>query len=461
MPAVDANLGAIRDAGARPYATVRKGFTAFANNDVIMAKITPCMENGKAALTRDLQNGIGFGSTEFHVLRSMGAVLPEYIYYFIRQESFRRAAENEMTGSVGQKRVPADFINNAEIPLPPFVEQERIVNLLNQLVIDTRSVRDRLGRLSSQLKHFRQAVLAAACSGKLTEEWRAQWNDSETGEQLVQQILKQRATTDRSESPLAMRQPDSEVPNSWYWTSLDTLVTDGPQNGLYKPSSEYGEGGSPIIRIEDFQNDSVRTRRELSKLRLSKQEADKYAVHPNDLVINRVNSPSHIGKCLLVPSDLCPAVFESNMMRITLSPEMSPVWVATYIRSDSGRARLTADAKWAVNQVSINQTDVVTTPVPVPSRREQDEIIRRVEALFKLADAIEKRVAAASARAEKLTQAILAKAFRGELVLTEAELARREGWEYEPASVLLERIKKEREKASANKERRKRTSIKA
>src|SRR5207302_10765392 len=136
-------LGAIRDAGVRSYAMVRKGFTAFANNDVIMAKITPCMENGKAALARGLQNGIGFGSTEFHVLRSMGAVLPDYIYYFIRQESFRRAAENEMTGSVGQKRVPVDFLSAAEIPVPPLAEQVRIVNLLNQLVVDTRSVHNR------------------------------------------------------------------------------------------------------------------------------------------------------------------------------------------------------------------------------------------------------------------------------------------------------------------------------
>src|SRR5687767_13824377 len=103
----------------------------------------------------------------------------------------------------------------------------------------------------------------------------------------------------------------------------------------------------------------------------------------------------------------------------------------------------------AVNQVSINQTDVVTTPVPVPPKLEQDEIVRRVETLFKLADLVEKRVAAATARAEHLTQAILAKAFRGELVPTEAELARRDGREYESAAVLIERVKKEREQAAS------------
>jgi len=86
-----------------------------------------------------------------------------------------------------------------------------------------------------------------------------------------------------------------------------------------------------------------------------------------------------------------------------------------------------------------------------PPLEEQHEIVQRVEGLFKLADAIEERVAAATLRAEKLTQAILAKAFRGELVPTEAELARREGRDYEPASVLLERIRREREKAAEEK----------
>src|SRR5437773_52189 len=81
MPAVDADLGAITNPELRPFTEVRKGFTAFRNGDVIMAKITPCMENGKAAVASNLENGLGFGSTEFHVLRSFGAVVPEFIYH--------------------------------------------------------------------------------------------------------------------------------------------------------------------------------------------------------------------------------------------------------------------------------------------------------------------------------------------------------------------------------------------
>jgi type I restriction enzyme, S subunit len=115
MPAVDAEKGAITKPEARPFGKVRKGYTSFREDDVIMAKITPCMENGKAAIARALHNGLGFGSTEFHVFRSNGAILPDFLYHFIRQESFRKAAEHEMTGSVGQKRVPASFLDSVEI----------------------------------------------------------------------------------------------------------------------------------------------------------------------------------------------------------------------------------------------------------------------------------------------------------------------------------------------------------
>jgi type I restriction enzyme, S subunit len=119
MPAVNADLGAITNPETRPFASVRKGgFTSFRDGDVIMAKITPCTENGKAALAAELTGRLGFGSTEFHVLRSNGAVLPEYRWRFIRQTSFRRMAEAEMTGSVGQKRVPVSFLEGAVIPLP-------------------------------------------------------------------------------------------------------------------------------------------------------------------------------------------------------------------------------------------------------------------------------------------------------------------------------------------------------
>lgn len=133
MPAVNAELGAITRSEIRSFSEVRKGYTSFRDGDVLMAKITPCMENGKAAIAYGLQNGLGFGSTEFHVIRPTGAILAEFVYHFIRQKSFRKAAEGEMTGSVGQKRVPAGFLEQVEIPLLPLAEQKQIVTKVEVL----------------------------------------------------------------------------------------------------------------------------------------------------------------------------------------------------------------------------------------------------------------------------------------------------------------------------------------
>jgi type I restriction enzyme, S subunit len=174
MPAVDADLGAITKSELKHYLEVRNGFTSFRDGDVIMAKITPCMENGKAAIIQGMKNGIGFGSTEFHVMRSRGEILPEYIYHYIRQKSFRKEAESHFTGSVGQKRVPADFIKHSTIPVPPLAEQEHIVARVEALLMQVNAARDRLSRVPLIMKKFRQAVLAAACEGRLTEGWRVE-----------------------------------------------------------------------------------------------------------------------------------------------------------------------------------------------------------------------------------------------------------------------------------------------
>ncbi len=119
---------------ARTYGDVKKGYTYFERGDVLVAKITPCFENGKAASTEMIQNKLGFGSTEFHVLRPSKDLNPKYVFYLIWSERFRKIGEKGMTGSAGQKRVPADLLRRLEIPLPPLDEQKRIAAILDKAV---------------------------------------------------------------------------------------------------------------------------------------------------------------------------------------------------------------------------------------------------------------------------------------------------------------------------------------
>jgi len=115
----------------RSLKDIRNGHTCFRENDVLFAKITPCMENGKGGHAIGLVNGIGFGTTEFHVLRASSEIEPRYIYHWTMTAELRRKAEAQMTGSAGQRRVPAEFFNSFKIPLYPRSEQRKIIDILD------------------------------------------------------------------------------------------------------------------------------------------------------------------------------------------------------------------------------------------------------------------------------------------------------------------------------------------
>lgn len=125
--------GRILSKQVRKYKDVKQGFTCFVENDIIFAKITPCMENGKGAFAADLCNGIGFGSTEFHILRAKESGNPKFIYHTTQSKKLRLRAEGYMTGSAGQQRVPKDFFYDYPILIPPFPEQEKIASILQSV----------------------------------------------------------------------------------------------------------------------------------------------------------------------------------------------------------------------------------------------------------------------------------------------------------------------------------------
>ena len=148
----------------------RRNLTYFEDGDVIFAKITPCMENGKIALARGLTGGAAFGSTEFHVLRPSDAVDARYLRYFLVQEDFRAEAERSMTGAVGQRRVPRSFLTNYLIPLPPMDEQQRIVAVLEDHLCRLDAASHSIDRVSDVTVSLRRSLLAAAFSGRFTKE---------------------------------------------------------------------------------------------------------------------------------------------------------------------------------------------------------------------------------------------------------------------------------------------------
>lgn len=156
MAAVDEVLGVIFSTETRRYSEVSKGYTPFTNGDVLFAKITPCMQNGKSAIAENLVGGFGFGSTEFHVLRPTDVVTSEYIFWLIRRPTFRVQAERHFTGSAGQQRVPTSFLENYPCPIPPLALQKEFaqrVTKIRELEADQATSRTRLDALFQSMLH--------------------------------------------------------------------------------------------------------------------------------------------------------------------------------------------------------------------------------------------------------------------------------------------------------------------
>ena len=321
MASIDAEKGIVAEYEVRPLSQVRKGFTPFSEGDVLFAKITPSMENGKAAIAYDLENGRGFGSTEFHVLSPRKGILSEWLFYFIHRKKFRSDGKANFAGTAGQLRVPADFIRDYPIPLAPLPEQHRIVARIEELFSHLDAGVQALQKAKAQLQRYRQAVLKAAVEGRLTEDWRKAHPEPEPAEELPEPVSK--------DSPKKYaKNALFELPSNWIWITLGNLIAEGPQNGLYLPQTSYGSG-IPILRIDDFQDNCSRSSNQLRLVNASFEDIEKYNLKDGDLVINRVNSPSHLGKCLLVSARNLPAIFESNMMRLQLSQSVYPQFIVT------------------------------------------------------------------------------------------------------------------------------------
>ena len=156
MPYVSES-GDIKTDETKLYKDVKSGFTYFAEDDVLFAKITPCMENGKGAIARNLKNGIGFGSTEFHILRPNRSIItPEWLYVLTTFKQFRKDAEANMTGSAGQKRVPSIFLRNYKISIPPLEFQKQYVGILEQLDKSKFRIKKSLEKLEMTYKALLQ-----------------------------------------------------------------------------------------------------------------------------------------------------------------------------------------------------------------------------------------------------------------------------------------------------------------
>ncbi len=167
---------------------VIKGYNHFIEGDILFAKITPCMENGKIAIAHRLKNGIGFGSTEFHVIRPYGMLPGKFLFFYFIQEDLRRDAQRNMTGSAGQLRVPVNYMGQIPIPFPPLPEQHKIVEEIERRFSIADNIEKIVDQTLKQADRLRQSILKRAFEGKLVP----QDPTDEPAEKLLERIKAER-----------------------------------------------------------------------------------------------------------------------------------------------------------------------------------------------------------------------------------------------------------------------------
>lgn len=442
MPAVDEHSGSIFGATDRQLSEIWTGYTHFGDRDVIFAKITPCMENGKAAIARDLTNGMACGSTEFYVFRPDEGISSDYLWRFLRQQSFRDDAERHMSGAVGQRRVPRDYLEHHSLPLPPEAEQRRIVAKLDALTARLARARAELDRVPVLANHLRQAAVAHAFDGQLTTEWRAAHVGLAALSTTDVESAYVRIAGQKRRKPASGIdwQPDMALPEGWRWASVDDLIAITQYGSSSKTSDDAS--GVPVLRMGNIQRSEIDWS-SLKYLPTDHTEFPELFLQAGDVLFNRTNSFELVGKSAVFRGSDRPVSYASYLIRLRCSAIL-PDLLVRYVNSQYGRAWIDQVASQQVGQANVNGSKLKALGVPLPPPAEQVEMLRLLDIAFARADRLEAEAARARALLDRLESALLAKAFRGELVPQDPN--------DEPAQVLLDRIRTQR--AAAPKARR-------
>lgn len=385
----------------RRWSEVRTGYTHFADGDVLLARITPSFENGKAGIAHNLPNGFGAGSTEYFVCRARGEVLlPEYLLAHFKTDRFLRDGEQVMSGAVGQQRVPKQYVLNSEVPLAPLPEQGRIVAKLDALLARVDVCRERLDRVPGILKRFRQSVLAAATSGELTREWREQ----------------------------------GRLAREWRQTVISEVATqifDGPF-GSHLKSKDYADEGVRVVRLENIAPLRFIEEKRTYITRGKYESLTRHTLFSGDILFSSFVD-DEVRVCLLPEQLDGKAINKADCFCIRTNAALCrPLFLALRLACRSTFEALD-EAVHGATRPRINLRQLKEIAFDLPCLDEQDEIIRRSRALLDLADALERRLAATRRHVERTPVAALAKAFRGELVPQDPN--------DEPAAALLARLR--------------------
>lgn len=422
--------GQLAPEGSR-WESIKKGYTHFANRDVVIAKITPCFENGKAAVVQDLEHEIGAGTTELHVFRPIHAgILPGYIYLFLRSPYFTVEGVGSMTGTAGQKRLPVDYFATRAVPIPPTDEQTRIVAKVDELMALCDTLEEQQQARRRLQNNLRKSTLQEVASATTPQELKTTWTrlaenleqlfhasedvealkglildlavsgqflsseygEATTGVDLLNAIAEKRiewaeisAEQEKKEALAMLKKlrnqqldiPKLTLPRHWAWASL--LQISQAVVDCHNKTAPYVDDGIHLIRTTDIRNG----RMDLTNTRKISEEtyafwARRMRPEGGDIFFTR---EAPMGEAAIVPAGekVC---LGQRVMLIRLFPELFNNRFLLYvIQSPSFQARM-ADAAIGMGVKHLRVGGVEGLAVPVPPKFEQDRIVAIVDDIW-------------------------------------------------------------------------------
>jgi len=361
MRCVEELTGRMDTSIEKKYGEIKTGYTPIQDGDLLFAKITPCMENGKIAIAQNLKNGIGFASTEFHTLKFSPDYETKFYFFFLMQEKIRQEAARNMTGTAGQHRVPSVFLKKLKVPVPPLHVQRQIVAVLEQ---------------AEAVKRQRQE--ADALTGALLQSvFREMFGDPVRNEK------------------------------GWKKAKISDITIFHKQ-GLYTDVN-YADDGIRLIRITDITEDGHLNYSSMPFLSINDKLAEQFKVEQGDFLFAR--SGVSIGRCAIVESNI-PCVFGSFIIKFQFNPKkIDNKFFLHLIRMPSNQYQLTKFTHGSANP-NVNADNIKNLEIFIPPLALQQQFAHIVESVGR----IREQQVASGRQIEGLCKGLMQRAFAGELV---------------------------------------------
>ncbi len=448
MSSIPASFLAAHVDEPRPWRDIKTGFTQFAEGDVGVAKITPCFENGKSTVFKNLRNGIGAGTTELHIVRPLEGISPQYVLLFLKSPKFLIEGESKMTGSAGQKRLSRAYFENKPFPLPPLAEQIRIVTRVEELMklcdaleLNGRLADEQHARLTSTLF---DALAASESAHALAENWERvaenfdllldrpeavdaleqiilqlavrgllvpQDPQDEPASELLKKIRLERGCLvaagkikqDKSLVAVAQGEKPIDLPSGWEWVPIEALAHVGTGTTPSRDNTAFFEGGSIpwVTSGETGKPFIVETAQHVTEMALVQTSLSVYPV--GTLIVAMYGQ----GKTRGQVSELCiNAATNQACAAIVLvepSPEHRSFIKLVFEKSYDEIRELSAGGA----QPNLNVGKVKATMIPLPPLIEQCRIVTRVKQLRRLCTDLRLRLTAARKQQSRIATTLV------------------------------------------------------